>query len=74
MELPTEKIICGVKHKIIYDNVLAHLKDKLCKTVSFVHPLGTVYIIGTYGYVSNGYNWLKFPMSKLEEIKSKKDI
>jgi hypothetical protein len=57
----------GVAHKVTntfnFQGKL-HLQKK--------HPLGIVYVMTQYnpryGYVANGYNWLRFPISELKNI------
>ena len=51
-------VINNVEHVIL----TAPLKWNTLKTVEFVHPLGTVYVRGKFGYVANGYDWLRFPL------------
>lgn len=38
------------------------------KIVSELHPLGSVYKKGGFGYVANGYDWWKFDINQLEKI------
>lgn len=38
------------------------------KTINKLHPLGTVYKDGKFGYVANGYDWWKFELSELDNI------
>lgn len=59
------KTILGVTHNIMREPV-----DYIeMKQIEFVHPLGTVYSDGTYGYVASGYDWLRFDINELAEIK-----
>jgi len=55
--------IGGVKHSKEND-----FKYNDAKVVSELHPLGTVYKKGKFGYVANGYDWWKFEINKLETI------
>lgn len=57
------KEIGGVLHERVED--FSH--DGL-KTAKELHPLGTVYKKGEFGFVANGYDWWSFPLSELKNI------
>lgn len=65
-----KKIINGVAHDVLNGSEFDYHKQTK-KTISFNHPLGMIHSDGKYGYVQNGYNWLRFPMTK-ENMKALK--
>ena len=54
----------GIKHKVINKTINYQKMQK----IDFIHTLGTVYTNGKiFGYVANGYSWLKFRLKDLKK-------
>ena len=58
-----QKEIGGVLHE--KDNTFDYNAHKPIKKM---HPLGTVYKAGKFGYVASGYDWWSFPLGELDNI------
>lgn len=66
----TTRFIEGIRHDVRTheDNEEDGFEFNKCKHVNFIHPMGSVYLFEDWGYVANGYDWLRFKMVDLKVI------
>jgi hypothetical protein len=60
----------GADHSIYHERVKEAFNFVDAEHIDGKHPMGRVYVNGEFGYIANGYGWIRFLLKHLDAITS----